>query len=59
MMSARDLSPYVEIKAGAILPPVPDDVPRKTGTCEYCLRAGPVYAFALWICRRCLASGPS
>lgn len=35
------------------------DVPRKIGTCEYCLRMTTVYAYALWVCRRCLESDPN
>ncbi len=36
-----------------------DDIPRTHGTCEYCLRETTVYAFALWVCRRCLENDPA
>jgi hypothetical protein len=28
--------------------------PRKHGTCDWCGRTTTVYAYALWVCRRCL-----
>jgi ribosomal protein S14 len=28
--------------------------PSKYGTCDYCCRETTVYAYVLWVCRRCL-----
>jgi len=37
----------------------PQDVPRKIGTCEYCCRTTTVYAYILWVCKRCLEEDPA
>ncbi len=35
------------------------DAPHRIGVCEYCLRETTVYAYALWVCRRCLDEDPN